>query len=102
MGVTVGQLLNYKGSTDFFKPLTTCGDGVVSKAINETCDALFSQHPYASGCPVVIISVLVAVGRPLVALVAMDKNTSSKSVVDTTAKSCDKHLACGMLQCNTG
>lgn len=51
MGVTVGQLLNNNGAADFYKPLRTCGDGVVTAGL-ETCDALPKQHPYASGCSV--------------------------------------------------
>lgn len=48
MGVSVGQLLSWKGRADFYRPLRTCGDGVVTAGV-EVCDALSSQSPYAGG-----------------------------------------------------
>lgn len=46
LGVTVAQTLLYQGVPDFFTPLQTCGDGVVSYGI-EYCDALPGQSPWS-------------------------------------------------------
>lgn len=47
VGVSVGQLLNFRGTIDLYRPMRTCGDGVVTYDLH-TCDALASQSPYAS------------------------------------------------------
>lgn len=47
IGITVAQTLLYQGKPDFFLPLHACGDGVVWW-LNEYCDALPGESPYAS------------------------------------------------------
>jgi hypothetical protein len=50
-GTSVGQVANYRGRIDFYPPLRTCGDGIVTYG-QESCDVLATQSPYTGvlGC----------------------------------------------------